>query len=374
MQVVAQGWLVLKLTDSPLFLGLVTFANSLPMLLFMLPSGVIADRFSKRKILILTHALEMICALLLAGLVIFGVIDTWHVFVFAVFLGFVYALELPAIMSFPIELVGEEDLLNAVALDSAAFNGARVVGPAIAGIIVAAYGTGMVFLVNGITYTAAIVTLMMIRCPPSAAEGRREPMLAQITEGLRYVRSNTLVRDLLIMSGVTSLFVIQYAVIMPAFARDVLDVGAEGLGVLMSSAGIGALAGALSIAVLGHSFRQGIIVMTGAMLAPVGLVSFAASSNFYLSMVCLVFVGLGGTLFFTASRSMLQVVPPEELRGRVMSVQSLAFVGVAPAGALVVGVLAEYVGVRESLLIGGIIGLCAGLYFVLRSHTVRSAE
>lgn len=374
MQNVAQGWLVFDLTHSKFYLGLVGAMGTLPVLLLTLPSGVIADRFNKRKITIVTQSAAMVLAFALAALAYTGVIEPWHIVAIAALSGAVNALDIPARQSLTIELVGKEDLLNAVALNSSAFNGARIVGPAVAGVILATSGAAACFLFNGISYLAVIVGLAMIRSSRLRAGSSAKPMLAEIREGLHFARGHALIRDLLLMTAVASIFALQYSTLMPALAKDVLGVGPEGLGILMAAAGLGALSAALAVAGIGHRFRQGTIVTVGSILAPVGLVALSMSHSYPVSIVCLVLVGFGMMMFLAVSNSIVQTASPDALRGRMLSVRTLVFMGLAPIGSLQIGVAAQYLGVQPSLRIGGMICIVAAVCFAVRSTAVRGAR
>lgn len=374
MQSLAQGWLVYDLTHSPFKLGLVTSFATLPVLLTTLHAGVIADRFDKRRIVIVTQTLLTVQASILAALALTHMIQVWHIMALASFAGFVNAFDMPARQAMTIELVGKEDLLSAVSLNSSAFNISRIIGPAIAGVIIAVSNTGVCFLVNAISFLAIIFMLIVIHPAASRPSGREESMVAQIREGLAYIRSNRLVLDLMVMTGVGGLFAFQYATLMPALARDVLHGGPGTLGALVSAAGAGALTAAVSVAALGHLFKQGRIVMLGSLIVPVGLSALALSEDPRLSIGCMVVTGFGMMLFLAVSNSLIQLMPPEHLRGRVLSVRTLVFIGFAPMGALLVGALAQYAGVRAAILTGAGIFLVTTVAVALSSPALRSVE
>lgn len=373
VQGLAQGWLVYELTGSKLYLGVVSAVSTLPFLFLSLPCGVIADRFSKRKITIITQTLAMVHAFALAALVFSGVIKVWHIIALSAYGGIIAVIDVPARQAMTSELVKREDLLNAVALNSSAFNAARIVGPAIAGIVVAVHGTAMCFLINGISYIAVLISLFMIHPKSVKVECNGESMLAQMREGLHYSRKNVLIRDLLALTAIASIFGLNYATLMPAFARDVLKVGPEGLGVLMSAAGLGALVAAIAIAGLGHMFRRGAIVTVGSMLAPLGLIALSLSNSYFLSITWVVFIGFGMMLFLAVSNSIMQYTSPDELRGRVLSLRNIVFGGLVPIGSLQVATLAHYLGVKVSIFIGGAIWLVAAIYFAICSRAIQDA-
>ena len=371
MQGIAQGWLVFELTGSKLYLGLVGAAATLPMFVCALPSGVMADRFSKRKIVILTQTLMMIHAFVLAMLVYSGAIRPWQILILAALAGMINAMDVPARQAMTIELVGKEDLIYGVALTASAFNGSRIVGPAIAGVIVATRGAGLCFLINALSYLAVIAGLLMIRPTRARASYNGESVIAQIGEGLRYARHNVVIRDLLILTGLSSVFLMQYGTMMPVFAKDVLQVGAQGLGVMMAAAGAGALTAGIAVAVLSHRVRPQRIVAMGSLIAPIGLIAFSQSTIYPLSIACLAVTGFGTMLFLAVSNTLVQTAAPDSLRGRVLSVRVAVFMGLAWLGALQVGAIAQYAGVRNAMLFGGLACLAAALIFVLRSPALR---
>lgn len=377
MQNLAQGWLVYELTHRKDYLGFVGAAGTLPVLILTLPSGVIADRFNKRRITIITQTLLAAQALALAGLAHYEIVRPWHVLLLASFAGLANALDVPARQAMTIELVGRADLLNAVALNSSAFNGARIVGPSIAGLLIAA-GTGspisrpaLCFLINGISYLAVIASLLIIRPKPAKSSSRTEPMLAQIREGIAFARRNVLIRSLLVLTAFASVFALQYPTVLPAFAKDVLKVDSRGLGAMMSAAGLGALSAAIFVAALGHLFKPKAMVTFGSILAPSGILALSMSRDFALSVVCLVVTGFGMMLFLAVSNTIVQVASPDELRGRMLSLRTLVFMGLAPLGALQVGTVAQHMGVQTSMAGGGIVCIAAAVYFAFFSQPVK---
>lgn len=373
MQSVALGWLVFDLTKSQLYLGIVSAAATLPVLFLTLPAGVLADRISKRVIVLTTQTTAAVLALLLAALAYSGAIQPWHIIVFAAVNGCVNALDVPARQSMVMELVGKEDLLNAVALNSSAFNLARVAGPAIAGVIIAASGAAFCFLLNGISYVAVIAALLVVRSTRFRTASESKPVQTEIVEGLRYARSNSLISGILLMTGIMSVFALQYASQMPALAEGVLKVGPKGLGMLVSGAGLGALAAALSVAAIGHLFRQQSMMLVGSLLAPIGILLLSMTRSYHLSVACMVVIGFGMMLFLAVSNSVVQIASPDNMRGRIISLRTLVFMGLAPFGALQVGVMAEYLGVQPALRYGALICIIAAVYFALRHRHSQPA-
>jgi MFS family permease len=364
MQSVAQSWLVYRLTGSALLLGLVGFAALIPVFILAPIGGALADRFSRHRIIVVTQIVAMVLAFVLAGLTFAHQIRVWHVFVLAACLGISYAFYVPAASAFVADMVGREDLMNAIALNSSLVNGARIVGPAIAGILVATIGEGWCFLINGASYIAVIVSLLMMSVSPHRKVELPGSPLAHIVEGFRFVWHTGPVRALLLLLGAVSLFGTPYAVLMPIFAAEILRGGAGGLGLLMGASGFGALLGnkvyglgrwvALSTAGFGGS-----------------LILFSLSSKFWLSAALLVPVGFSMMIEMAASNTLIQAMVPDHLRGRVMAVYSMMFMGMAPIGALVAGSLAHRLGAPRTVLVGGIVCVFGAAIFALRLPKLR---
>lgn len=388
MQTVGQGWLVWELTHNKAILGWVAMAGTFPSLAFSLFAGVVADRFIKRKVVIITQTLAMLQAFILAFLTLTGHIEVWHIITLSIFGGIAGAFDMPARHSMIIELVGKDDFLNATALGSSAFNGARFVGPAIAGAVLAAYGSGICFLVNAISYVAVIISLLIMR-PAYRTESVQNgnSVLMQIWEGVLYIGKTRLLRDLMIMTAIATIFATQYSVLMPAFASETLHRGPQGYGALLSAAGVGALIAALSVAALGHRFRPGMLILTGSFLVPVGLIVFALSpghefsigplnvTNYHLALACLVFVGFGGMLFMAVSNSVVQSHAPDQLRGRVVAFRALIIAGVAPViGAGQVSAIAQKIGIQPAILMGALVCLVSSIYFLIRSRHILTSR
>lgn len=380
-QGLALSWLVLDLTKAPayadhqgFYLGLVAACSTIPFLGLALPAGVIADRFSKRKITLITQSLAMLQAGMLGALVYIQIIEVWHVLVLAVFGGIVAAIDVPARHSMVGELVDKKDLVNAVALGSLAFNGARIIGPAIGGVLLHKYGPAMCFGVNTASFIAAIAALLFIRPIPPAPRLSDSRMLPEMFEGFRYVLSNTLVRDLLLMTVIICVFGTQYATVMPLWVQRVLNEDAKVLGLMMSCTGVGAVLGAVAVASLGHRFRAGRIVLFGTVMFSLSLIVFSVSGTKFTSALVMGFVGFGMMLFLSVSNSLIQMASPDELRGRVLSIRTLLFMGVAPpVGGLLLGYLTDHAGVRWAVLLSGIVCLLTGLAFLVTSKAVRRA-
>ena len=373
MQNAAQGWLVYDLTKSPLYLGIVGALGSLPVLLFSLPAGVIADRYSKHRILFVTQTLAALQAGVLALLVYLRVVEVWHVMALAVLLGMINAFDMPTRQSMVLELVEREDIFNAVALNSSAFNAGRVIGPSVAGVLLAAAGMAGCFLINAISFLPLIVILTTIRARPPRAvtEGS---MLAHIGSGVKWVRGQPVAMALLALTGISSLFAMPYATLMPLFAREVFHTGPQGYGFLMSAPALGSLTAAVAMAKEGHRYRIGAITVLGSFLFPVALLLLAAAPSYAVAVIFLFMVGLGMMSFNTTSNTMLQKDPPDELRGRVMGLRAFVFAGMAPLGNLQMGAAAQWLGPKWAVAIGGLVCLVTAGVAWWRVPKLRNAE
>jgi MFS family permease len=371
MQSVAESWLVFRLTKSSTLLGTVAFCALIPSFVLAPFGGLLADRFSRRRILIVTQTLSMILAFILAGLTITGAIRVWQVMLIASLLGIVNAFDMPARQAFVVEMVGREDLTNAIALNSSMFNGARVIGPAIAGIVVAAIGEGWCFFANAVSYVAVITTLLLMRVDEAKRPLSRESAFQRIAEGFRFVRHTAPIRALLLLIGAVSLVGMPYATLMPVFADSILNGGAKGLGILMAASGVGALLGSLALASREGVRGLGRWVAISAMAFGVWLIAFSFSRNFWLSAALLVFVGASMMVQMASSNTLIQVMVPDALRGRVMALYSMMFLGMAPFGALFAGALAAHIGAPHTIAIGGVVSILAGAVFAMRLPQLR---
>ena len=355
MQSVAMPWLALELTGSALLVGLVLAAQFLPVLVGGPLGGVIADRYSKRNVLLATQSLFMAPSFFLFVVSATGHAQYWMVVVAAVATGTINLFDVPARQSFVIEMVGRQDLMNAIALNSSVFNASAVIGPAVAGLVIAAVGVPICFLVNSVSYLAAIASLAMMRDLPGAAPRRHDlPFMTRIAEGLSYARRDPVVGMLLVAVGVFSLFAMNRLTLMPLFADRVLNVGAHGYGFLLSSMGLGALAGALSLAFfpnLGADPRRQLWM---ALIWVVALLEFSISRNFALSLVTLFVAGYCQISFVATANNRIQVRTPDHLRGRVMSLYAQALIGVGPIGSTQAGALAQWLGAPWAMAIGAV--------------------
>lgn len=359
IQTVAHGWLVLTLTDSPFVLGLVTTLGSLPILLFTLYGGVIADRVNKRKFLLFLQSGMLLEALILAVLTQFGLITVPWVMLLAVCFGMLMAFEVPTRQAFVMELVGKRDVMNAIALNSSAFNVSRVVGPVIAGTVIAAVGLAACFYLNALSFVAVLGTLRYMRLPPVRPAAARTDVAAALREGFHYVADNRWPRTLVLLTATLSIFGFSFLTMLPVFTRDVLGVGAGGYGAALAGVGIGATAAALGIAGLGSRVRQGRTALTAAVVLGVAVVAMAALPYMLATILLGVVAGCAMAASGITTNTLLQRQSPDHLRGRVMGFYSFVALGMAPFGALQAGWVSEHVGVRASFALGGTICIAA---------------
>lgn len=372
MQTVAESWLVYRLTGSPLLLGFTGFASQVPVFLLAPLGGVVADRYDRRRILIATQASAMVLALLLATLTLAGTIQVWQVFAIASLLGVANAFDIPARQAFVVSLVRRDALPNAIALNSSMFNGARLLGPAVAGAVVAAVGEGWCFLINGVSYIAVISALAMIRAPRQKAASTTVSAWASVVEGFEFAWKTPPVRALLLLLGLVSLMGMPYAVLMPIVADRVLGAGASGYGLLMSAAGLGALGGAASLAVKRTVRGLGLWIAVASCGFGTCLVLFSLSRSLWLSAALLAPAGFFMMIEMASSNTLIQAMVPDRLRGRVMSVYSMMFMGMAPLGALMAGSLAEPIGAPATIAFGGGVCIVGGLVFARKLPALRA--
>jgi MFS family permease len=367
VQSVAQQWLVLQLTGSAFKLGLVTTIQFTPLLILSLIGGAVADRVPKRNLLLVTQVASLVLALILGVLVQTRTVQYWHVLVLAGLLGTINAFYTPARQAFVPELVDKDTLLNAVALNSAIFNGARIVGPAIGGILIASLGLALNFYINAASYLAVIGGLLLIHPRPVLAQAREDRIWTNVMEGLRYVAETPLVYTILALVGVASLFGLNFTTLMPLFARYVLHVGSDGFGFLMAAMGIGSLTGAITLAFVNRREIARRLIYTGAFVFTITEILFALSRLYVLSIALLVIVGLASTLFTTTANTRILSSTPNKLQGRVMSVYSLMFLGMTPFGSLLSGIVAQRFGAPTALVAGASITLAfTAFIFVYR--------
>jgi len=356
MQNVGEGWLILQLTNSPFYVGLTAALSSIGVLLFSLYAGVIADRVDKRRVIIFMQIAFMLEAFTVAILVWTSVVAVWQVLLLATLLGIASAFDIPMRQSFIVEMVGKDDLMNAIALNSSLFNAARVVGPAIAGILIGTKGIAFCYFLNGLSYIAVIAGLLMMRLPPYARPAKPSSSWSGFREVLDYLKNDRKMRTLMLLTAIFSVFGFPYIAMMPVFARDVLHRGAAGYGALTSSIGIGAVIGALGVALAsGRIRRRGRLMLSGGTVFGLLLMAFAASRSLPLSMGLLALTGCAMIVNNSLGNTLLQTSAPDHLRGRIMGFYSFVFVGMAPFGAFLFGVVAEHVGVPTTIAVGGAI-------------------
>ncbi len=371
MQNVAQAWLVYRMTGSSLLLGLVSFSGQIPVFPMAPLAGMVADRWNRRKIVIATQTASMILAFILAILTLTNRITVWEIIVLAALLGTVNAFDIPARQSFLVEMVGREDLMNAIALNSSMFNGARIIGPAIAGILVANIGEGWCFFANAVSYIAVIIGLFLMHIRPRRAERAIASAFDHIAEGFRFVRRTAPIRSLLLLIGLVSLVGMPYTVLMPVFAKNVLHGDAKTLGVLGSAAGIGALAGALTLA--SRTKVQGLGRWVWVACGSFGtfLILFSFSHVLLASVILLVPVGFSMMTQLGATNTLVQSMVPDRLRGRTMAVYSMMFMGMAPLGALLAGAAADRIGAPMTVAFGGALAIAGAIAFARYLPKIR---
>ena len=371
MQNIAQAWLVYRLSGSSVQLGAVSFAGQIPILFLAPLGGIVADRYSKRRVVILTQIAAMLLAFALAGLTLTKTIHVWHVFVLASSLGVVNAFDIPARQAFQVEMVGKPDLMNAIALNSSLFNASRVIGPAIAGILVAMIGEGWCFFVNAVSYIAVITGLLMMTVEERERGVPGASPLAEVAEGFRFVVRNLPVRAILALLGVVSLTGMPYMVLMPIFADRILHGGPRALGWLMGYAGMGALAGALRLASRTELKGLNRWLPVASFAFGATLIAFAWSRAFWLSACILLPAGFSMMIEMGSSNTLLQSMVPDELRGRVMSVYSMVFLGMAPFGALLAGFAADRFGSPWTVTGSGVCCMLAATVYWTQLKRIR---
>jgi MFS family permease len=361
MQQVALGWLVYTLSNSAFTLGAVRFLSAIPVTLLTLVGGAMADRVEKRRIVIMTESTAMILAFVLATLVYLHVIKIWHIALLGLLEGITDAFDIPTRQSFVIEMVGKDDLMNAIALNSSLFNGARVFGPALAGVLIGVIGLTGCFFLNGVSYLAIVAAYLAMRLPAITQRTERKPMWHETVEALRYVRGHRSLSAVISLVTIVSLFGWPYSVLLPVFARDVLHVNASGYGYLLAANGVGALVGALMLASLGDSPHKRNLFYGGLFGFCIMLAAFALSRVYWLSAAALAGSGFFMIIFFASANTAVQTHVPDELRGRVMGIYALAFLGLTPFGSLIAGSLTKVTSASFTVSLGAVICMIAGL-------------
>jgi len=368
MQNIARAWLVLQLTNSPFMVGLEATVSRLPIWLFSLPAGVLADRYSKRNLLLIGQSLQAVLALALAVLAFTGVINIYHILIISGLTGCIIAVNAPVRHSILPELVGKKDLLNAVALNAAVWNGARIIGPSIAGVALGVIGAGGCFAINSASFLTVIIALAFIHIKPVSTEPEKESVWQRIVTGLRFVKAHKDIRVLMVMAAVFSSFGIVYLPLMPVFAKDVFNAGPKGYGIMMAAVGVGALTGLLVLATISKTRHKGLILVFGTLVLSVLLIAFSLVRNFTIGIAVMVGMGFSQSITASLTNTLIQTLAPDHIRGRVMSIFTLCFLGMFPLGSLLGGAIAQKFGAPASTLLGG----CAILISLVLVNLLRS--
>ena len=372
-QHVAIGWLVYSLTNSPFMLGVVDFAAQLPVFLFAPFAGVLVDRWNRHRIFMVTQTLAMLQAFVLCTLFLTGKISVWHIIPLSLFLGLVNAIDLPVRHAFVFNIIEKkEDLGNAISLNTLLFNLGRVLGPPIAGILIAAVGVGIAFLLNGFSYLFIIVALLAMRIKPKKIISKHSDILAGVKEGFVYVNKSAPIKSIILLQGLVSLVAWPATALLPVFVREVLQGGPDTLGFLMGFSGMGALLGTLYLASRKDAFGLVRLIPMASGVLGVALVAFSQSRSTWLAMSLLLFTGFGAFVQLAASGTILQTVVSDDKRGRVMSYYTMAFSSVT-FGSLLAGTLANNIGAPKTMMLGGIICVTGSLFFAYKQRLISEA-
>ena len=362
MQNVALSWLVYRLTHSELLLGTAWFCSQIAVFALGPLGGIAADRFPRQKVVIVTQTLSMVQAFVLAALTLSGQVQVWQVLVLAGLLGVINAFDMPGRQALVIQMTSKEDLINAISLNSAVFNAARVVGPAIAGVLLAVVGEGTCFLVNGFSFLAVILCLTAMRLPPTVPKAHA-PMWQHLVDGFRYAGNPSAVRRVLALMGAATLSGMPGLVLMPFFADDIFHRGSRGLGILMGAMGIGAVIGTLTLARRTRLSGLGNVMVFSGLTTGACYLAFAFSPSFYFSLAIMPLIGYSVMRQMASANTTIQTVIPDEYRGRIMALYSMTVVGLGPFGSLAAGALAGHFGARATMAAGGVLALAASLVF-----------
>jgi MFS family permease len=372
MQRIALPWAVYRMTGSEVLLGVVAFASSIPSFLLAPFAGVLIDRWSRYRVMLVTQIISMIQAAVLAWLSLTGNLDIWHIIVLSVILGIINTFDMPARHSFVINMVnGKEDIGNAIALNSMMFNGARLIGPSVAGILLAAAGEGTCFLINAVSYIFVIASLLMMKVTETHEKKERVPMFREMREGLDYVFGFAPIKHIILLLGLVSFMGASSMILMPVYAKEVLQGDSHTYGFLMGGAGAGALLGAIFLASRDTVLRLGRLIPAATALLSAGLIAISLSSSFFISMFLIFFIGLGMMTHTAASNTILQTIADDDKRGRVMSFYTMALMGTAPFGSLLAGWMAKVLGTPWTIFIGGTVCMMGALVFYRRLPELR---
>lgn len=367
MQRIALPWVVYRMTDSEVLLGVVGFASSIPSFVLAPFAGVLIDRWSRYRVMLVTQIISMIQAGVLAWLSLTGGLDVWHIVVLSLILGIINTFDMPARHSFVINMVnGKEDIGNAIALNSMMFNGARLIGPSVAGVVLATVGEGACFLINAVSYIFVIASLLMMNVNETKEKKEKTPIFRELKEGLDYTFGFAPIKHIILLLGIVSFMSASYQVLMPVYAKEVLSGDSHTYGFLMGSAGAGALLGAIYLASRDTVLRLGRLIPAAAALLSAGLIALALSSSFLISMFLIFFTGLGMMAHTAASNTILQTITDEDKRGRVMSFYTMALMGTVPFGSLLTGWMAKWIGTPWTIFVGGAVCLVGALAFYRR--------
>jgi MFS family permease len=372
MQRIAMNWLVYRLTGSVFLLGVVNFTGQVPTLLFAPFAGVLADRYDRHRLLVATQALAMAQAGLIAVLVLTNSVEVWHLVVLGFVLGIVNAFDTPIRQALIVEMIDKrEDLGNAIALNSSMVNGARLLGPSIAGMLIATVGEGMCFLLNAVSYVAVIAALLAMTISPKPIRVTRAHLWREWRDGVTYTFESIPIRSVLLLLAVVSFMGLPYATLLPVFAQDVLQGGARTLGFLMSAAGMGALVGAIFLASRDTVLGLETVLVVAAAIFGAGLIAFSLSRVYWLSCGLMVVSGFGMMVYMAASNTLVQMSVDDDKRGRVMSLYTMALRGMVPLGSLCAGILASQIRAPATLALGGICCVCGALVFAGRRSAFK---
>lgn len=373
LQIVALGWLVLRLTNSAFWVGTISALSLLPVLIFGIFGGVIVDRYNKKTLLYITQTLSMVFALILGLLTFFNFINLWEIGILAFLLGTVSALDHPARQTFVVEMVGKEDLASAIALNSTTFNASRVIGPGIAGILIKLIGTGGTFILNGLSFIAVIVALSFIKVNKELPKVHPRPLTA-IKEGLHYSFTHPVIRILLIFSAVTSIFGWSYSTILPVIVQNIYHKDAAALGYLYSVTGAGALLSAFIVSAYSKKINPLAFILLGNTAFAISLLLFSFTKSFLLAFPILFVSGAGLIMQFSMINTTIQHIVPDNIRGRVLSIYTLMFLGMSPFGSFQIGIVADRFGSPFAIRLGAIVVFAFGVYFFLTRKKIREAE
>jgi len=372
MQQLAMSWLVYRMTNSAFLLGVVGFLGQIPAFLLSPFAGVLIDRWNRHRILVGTQSLAMIQAFILALLTLTGTIAIWHIVILALFLGFVNAFDMPTRQAFVVEMVETgEDLGNAIALNSFLFNGARLLGPSIGGILISLLGEGMCFLLNGISFIAVIAALLAMKMTKREIRSKSSRVLKGVKEGFTYAFGFLPIRSLLLLLGLVSLTGMPYTVLMPVFAKNILHGGPHTLGFLLGASGVGALVGAVYLASRKSVLGLGRLIVIALNIFGIGLIAFSISRTLPLSLLFLGFTGFGMMVQMVSTNTVLQTIVEEDKRGRVMSLYTMAFMGMVPFGSLLAGSLASKIGAPGTIMISGVACILGSILFARKLPALR---